>query len=331
MDRRYSFDRRSMLGTALALAGARWMPREVVAQGTDDRARGAMAACEELSRLEATEHLPALYEFYARMHPDAQAIIPRHVVIGWYQDEWQPRGPQQAVATGVRFVDWTWPVNGVTYRGVAEVSFSQMFDNAPPISDVVRLAFAEGEWRWFFGRDRQWVESQIWHYNSLAYIDQAGVVPWDLDRVAGSSPDILRSLPPTIGQATSEMVEDARFIPDYAAHMPVAIQYRQDFYPVGHAMAATLKPELDMAEAINELVWEHVQTPPFTLHAWNLAPPNGVPYAWYEQFGSEAVGTAQVVVFGGRDDRILWTVSFIDDRIQELARALVALAGPRGV
>jgi glycosyltransferase involved in cell wall biosynthesis len=30
MERRFSLDRRSMLGTALALAGARWMPRDVV-------------------------------------------------------------------------------------------------------------------------------------------------------------------------------------------------------------------------------------------------------------------------------------------------------------
>lgn len=331
MDRRFSFDRRSMLGTALALAGARWMPREVVAQGSDDRAQSAMVACEELSRLEATEHLPALYEFYARMHPDAQEIVPRHVVIGWYRDAWQPKGPHQAVATGVRFVDWMWPVNGVTYRDVAEVSFTQTFDNAPPISDVVRLAFTEGEWRWFFGRDRTWVESQIWHYNDLAYIDQAGEVPWDLDRVVGASPDIIRSLPPTIGRASGEAVEDARYLPDYAAYMPVAIQYREDTYPVGHAMAATLKPELNTAETINDLVWERVQTPPFTLNAWNLMPPNGVAFAQFEQFGSEAVGNTQVVVFGGRDDHTLWTLSFVDDaRLQELARALVSLAGPHG-
>lgn len=332
MDRRFSFDRRSMLGTALALAGARWMTRDVVAQGTDERARSAMAACEELSRLEATTHLPALYEFYARMHPDAQEIVPRHVVIGWYQDEWQPMGPHEAVATGVRFVDWTWPVNGVTYRGVAEVSFNQTFDNAPPISDVVRLAFAEGEWRWFFGRDRQWVESQIWHYNELAYIDPAGTVPWGLDRVIDAAPDIVRSLPPQIGPARAEPVEDARLIPDYAAYMPVAVQYRQDTYPVGHAMAATLRDGLNLTDTINAIVWEGIQAPPFTLKAWNLAPANGVPFAKYEEFGSEAVGNAQTIVFGGRDSRTLWTVSFVDDaRLEQLARALVDLAGPGGV
>jgi hypothetical protein len=331
MDRRFSFDRRSMLGTALALAGARWMPRDVVAQGADDRARGAMDACEDLSRLEATEHLPALYEFYARMHPDAQEIVPRHVVIGWYQDEWQPMGPREAVATGVRFVDWQWPVNGVTYSDVAEVSFNQTFENAPPISDVVRLAFAEGEWRWFFGRDRTWVESQIWHYNELAYIDQTGTVPWGLDRVAGAEPDIIRSLPAQIGRGSAEPVEGARMIPDYAEHMPVAVQYRDDIYPIGHALAATLKSGAGVPDTIDALIWDGIQTPPFTLKAWNLAPVDGVPFARYERFGNDAVGTMQELVFGGRDDRTLWTIAFTDDAgLEELARGLVALAGPRG-
>ena len=332
MDRRFSFDRRSMLGTALALAGARWMPRDVVAQGTDDRARSAMLACEELSQLEATEHIPALYTFYARMHPDAQAIVPRHVVIGWYRDAWQALGPHPAVATGVRFVDWTWPVNGVTYRDVAEVSFNQTFDHATAVSDVVRLASADGEWRWFFGRDRTWVESQIWHYNELAYIDQAGTAPWGLDRVAGAEPDIIRSLPVQIGGARAEPVEDARVIPDYAEHMPVAMQYREDIYPVGHAMAATLKSGRGVADTIDAIVWEGIQRPPFTLKSWNLVPANGVPFARFEQFGSDAVGSVQTLVWGGADDQTLWTIAFADDaRLEELARALVSLTGPGGV
>lgn len=332
MERRFSLDRRSMLGTALALAGARWVPRDVVAQGTDDRARSAMEACEELSRLEATEHLPALYEFYARMHPDAQEIVPRHVVIGWYRDVWQPMGPSEAVATGVRFVDWTWPVNGVTYRDVAEVSFNQTFANAPAVSDVVRLAFAEGEWRWFFGRDRAWVEEQIRRYNDLAYIDQAGVVPWDLERVTGADPGVIRSLPMQIGGARAELVQDARQIPDYAARMPVAVQYRDVEFPVGYAMATPLREDRTVADTIDAIVWEGIQAPPYTLKAWNLAPDNHVPFAKVEEFGSEAVGTVQTLVWGAVDGRTLWTISFVDEAgLEALATALVALAGPRGV
>lgn len=331
MDRRFSLDRRSMLGTALALAGTRWMTRDVVAQGTDDRARSAMAACEDLSRLEAMAHLPALYTFYARMHPDAQKIVPRHVVIGWYQDVWQPMGPHEAVATGVRFVDWTWPVNGVTYPDVAEVSFNQTFERAPAVSDVVRLAFADGEWRWFFGRDKAWVEAQIQHYNDLAYIDQAGTVPWSLDLVVDADPEIVRSLPLEIGGATAEPVSDARHLPEYAARMPVAVQYRDGEFPVGYAMATPLRETGSVADTIDAIVWERIQAPPFALKAWNLAPDNGVPFAKYEEFASEAVGFAQTVIWGAIDGGTLWAVSFIDEaRLEELARALVALAAPRG-
>jgi hypothetical protein len=114
--------------------------------------------------------------------------------------------------------------------------------------------------------------------------------------------------------------------------MPVAIQYREDIYPVGHAMAATLKPELSMADTINDLVWEGIQRPPYTLKSWNLMPANRVPFAKYEEFGSEAVGNAQTIIFGGSDDRTLWTVSFVDEaRLEELSHALVALTGSRGV
>jgi hypothetical protein len=290
-----------------------------------------MVACEELSRLEAAEHMPALYDFYARMHPDARKIVPRHVVIGWYRDEWQPMRPNEAVATGVRFLDWTWPVNDVTYPGVAEVSFNQTFASAPAISDVVRLAFADGEWRWFFGRDRTWVESQIRHYNDLAYIDQAGAAPWALDRVTGADPGIVHALPPRIGGARGEIVQDARHIPDYASRMPVAVQYREGAYPVGYAMATPLRDDRTVADVIDAIVWEGVQTPPYTLMAWNLAPDNGAPFARCEAFASEAVGTAQTVVWGAVDGRTLWSVSFVDEaRLEELSRAIVALAGPRG-
>lgn len=320
------FDRRTLVGGAVATAGTLALPRTPLAQTSNDR--GAMAAAEELSVLEATEHLPALYEFYARMHPDAQAIVPRHVVIGWYRDNWQPKGPRPAQATGYSFVDWTWPVNGVSYRDVAEVSFVQEFDNAPAIEDVVRLAFAEGQWRWFFGRDSAWVEEQIAFYNDQAYIEQAGIVPYNLDQVVGADRMVIESLPIQIGNAQGELVSDARQIPDHAAHMPMAIQYREAEFPVGYAMATTLKPGYGMQGTVDQIVTEHVESPPFTLLAWNLDPDNGVPFAHYEHLASEAVGNAQTITWGGAGDTTLWQISFVgEDRLEELARAMVAMAG----
>jgi hypothetical protein len=232
----------------------------------------------------------------------------------------------------VRFVDWTWPVNGVTYNGVAEVSFTQSFDNAPPIADVVRLAFPGGDWRWFFGRDRGWVDHQIDIYNARAYIDQAGVVPWELDRVVDADPEVIRSLPVQLGGARAEVVADARQIPDYAARMPIAVQYRDAEYPIGYAMATPLRDDRNIADTIDAIDWERVQAQPFTLKAWNLSPANGVPFAKYEEFGSEAVGNAQTLIWGQNGGRTLWTLSFVgDDGLEALAQALVAVTGPRGV
>ncbi len=286
-----------------------------------------MAAAEELSRLEATEHLPALYEFYARLHPDAQEIVPRHVVIGWYQDHWQSKGPQPAVATNVRFIDWRWPVNGVIYRDVADVSFTQEFEYAPRIADVVRLAEVDGVWHWFFGRDRAWVEEQVAHYNDQAYIEQEGTVPFGLEGVPGVEMDVITSLPVRIGDAQAEIISDARQLPDYAAWMPVAVQYRQAEYPVGYAMATQLREGYMVPDTIDAIVWQRVQAPPFELLAWNLEPANAVPFARYERFAGDAVGDVQSIVFGGHGDTVLWEVSFVDeDRLEELSRALAAMA-----
>jgi hypothetical protein len=97
-------------------------------------------------------------------------------------------------------------------------------------------------------------------------------------------------------------------------------------------MATTLRPDRDVADTIDAIVWDGIQAPPFTLKAWNLAPADGVPFARYESFGSEAVGNVQTVVWGGADGRILWTVSFVaEERRAELAAAHGADAGPRGV
>ncbi len=49
--------------------------------------QAAADAAIALSELEATGDFDALYD---RLHPDAQAIIPREVVVGWYANEFAP-------------------------------------------------------------------------------------------------------------------------------------------------------------------------------------------------------------------------------------------------
>ena len=62
----------------------------------------------------------------------------------------------------VEFGPWTWEVTGETYPYTATVSFEQPFADGSVVDDVVRLVQDQnGEWRWFFGRTRTFVEAQI--------------------------------------------------------------------------------------------------------------------------------------------------------------------------
>ncbi len=131
------------------------VPRPTLAQ---DPGADAAQAAVELSRLEAEGDYEALYD---RMHPDAQAVVPRETVVGWYEAESAPLGPGVITVLSVRFIDWTWAVTGATYPGTAEVTFSQPYANGTVTEGVLRLVESGGEWQWFFGRDRAFVEAQI--------------------------------------------------------------------------------------------------------------------------------------------------------------------------
>lgn len=174
MHRRYLL---CLLALVVGLAG---MPAPLAAQSPADQAAAAATAVE-LSWYEATSDFNALYD---RIHPDAHAVVPRAAVIGWYENEFAPLGPGVATVTGVRFVEWTWAVTGRTYPRTAEVAFQQPFADGSILTDVVRLVQdGNGEWRWFFGRSREFVDEQIARYapappdvgGSLSFVDAAVV------------------------------------------------------------------------------------------------------------------------------------------------------------
>jgi hypothetical protein len=124
----------------------------------------ALAAAEVLSRLEVTGQFADLYD---QMHPDAQAVIPVAAVTGWYENESPLRGAAPAEATKVRFIPWMWDVTGKTYPETADVAFRQRLADGTVIRAELRLVQDDhGEWRWFFGRDRAFVEKQIARYGS---------------------------------------------------------------------------------------------------------------------------------------------------------------------
>lgn len=125
-------------------------------------AEAALAAAETMSGLEVTGDFQRLYE---AMHPDAQIIIPREVVSGWYEQEFLYLGQPAARAIKVRFISWTWGVTGTTYPETAEVALRQQLSDGTVVRDEVRLVKDPfGNWSWFFGRDRAFVQEQIARY-----------------------------------------------------------------------------------------------------------------------------------------------------------------------
>lgn len=124
-------------------------------------AQAAADAAVELSQLEAERNFDALYD---SMHPDAQGIIPREVIVGWYEDYLSTQEAGELTVTNVSFVDWTWEVTSVTYPNTAEITFVQPFTvngTSTEVTDTLRLVEDEGEWYWFFGRTRDFVDEQI--------------------------------------------------------------------------------------------------------------------------------------------------------------------------
>lgn len=122
----------------------------------------ALAVAETVSDLEVTGGFRGLYD---AMHPDAQAIIPREAVIGWYENEFTQRGDPAARAIKMRFISWTWDVTGKTYPETAEVALRQQLPDGTIVRDEVRLVQDQfGNWSWFFGRDRGFVDEVIARY-----------------------------------------------------------------------------------------------------------------------------------------------------------------------
>lgn len=112
-----------------------------------------------LSRQEAAGNFDVLYDW---LHPDAQAVVPREAVVGWYQHDFAPRGPEVLNVTGASYFGWIWPVTGNGYPGAAQVSYRQPFHDGTVVEGDMHLAKDdEGRWRWFFGRDAAFVEEQI--------------------------------------------------------------------------------------------------------------------------------------------------------------------------
>lgn len=324
--RRTKLSRRDLIatGTALVAANRLLLANAETANTPDD----PMKAAEAISQLEVIEHMPALYTFYSLMHPDAQAIVPRHVVIRYFREVFQAREPRPAIATGVTYQDWTWGVNGVTYPHTAVVSYRQKFADQT-VSDVVRLVEDNGVWKWFFGRDRAWVDEQIRRFSQTMQVPEGGTVPYNLNTVSMSE-SMFDHLPGTVAfhnqDATLHQVDAGQIEQPTWARSSTAFRYvsEKDRYPIGFAQVFSIKQDTTEADAIRQAVELHQAAPPFTLHGWNLLPDNAVPWAQFDMFGSEAVGMAKTIYWGIRDSGHVAVISSVDDQILEtMAKSLI--------
>jgi predicted metalloprotease len=122
----------------------------------EDRAR-------EIFRLADQKKFNAMYDL---IHPDAHAIVPRVVAVNTFQELYTYAQAGRATINDVELVSWTWGVTGVEYPYAAAVRFEQPFvdenGNEEILEDTMYLVQDEdGEWRWFFGATREFVDQAI--------------------------------------------------------------------------------------------------------------------------------------------------------------------------
>ena len=129
----------------------------------------------------------------------------------------------------------TWPVTGATYRDTAEVAFIQHFNMGPDTDDVVRLMADDGQWRWFFGRSRDFIDEQIEAASPAIYPATTSDPPkWAVDALLAGQ-DGLESLPETYpGDSSDPSYEGATKETGSNPQGSRAIRYatRPDYYTV---------------------------------------------------------------------------------------------------
>lgn len=145
----------TLLGPALhGVAGAQEDPER-------DR-REATFTAGEIFRLAAERKFNAMYD---RIHPDAHAVIPRAAAVGTFEELYAIAQAGRSEITGVEFGEWTWAVTGQRYDYAAQVAFAQPYTDLNGkeqiLEDTMYLVKSDGEWRWFFGASKEFVEAQI--------------------------------------------------------------------------------------------------------------------------------------------------------------------------
>lgn len=311
----------------------------VLSARQDDALRAADAAVE-LSEYEAEGTAGRLYE---QMHLDAKVLIPPEAVIGWYETAFFPLAPKPITVTGVKFVDWTWGVTGVTYPDTAEVSYMQDFGSGERVSEIVHLVEEDGEWHWFFGRSQAFVNDQIRQQApDAALLDDSaadaafpadGAAPWGLETFAASGIDadaLLAAFPETIGEHRLDRIESGQnrqgVFPEIATDITIAtyLDPPETVIPSGETQVLRLKPEIDATQALETIIDASRESPHFVVLRQSDERSGGMVFLLVELYTNDAVGNVPVLFWGKADGDVLVAASmrdFISLRVlvQELA------------
>ncbi len=134
---------------------------EVMADEQADIA-AARARAEEIFTLAEQKKFNAMYDL---IHPDAHAVVPRAVAVNTFEELYAYAQAGRSEITDVEMISWTWGVTGKEYPYAAAVRFTQPYvdgDNEETLEDTMYLVqSADGEWRWFFGATREFVDLAI--------------------------------------------------------------------------------------------------------------------------------------------------------------------------
>lgn len=150
------------LAILLTLGGS--FSGQAFAQSEFGETRAVRITAEAIFDLAATGKYNAMYD---RIHPDAHAVVPRAAAIGTFSELYTIAQAGKSRITDISFGSWTWGVTGETYGHAAAVSFTQPYvenGEQKELSDTMYLVSVEGDWRWFFGSSKEFVDSVIGKY-----------------------------------------------------------------------------------------------------------------------------------------------------------------------
>lgn len=312
--------RRSIVTGPVAIAASFFLTKEGLAQSADD----PMIAAETLSRFEVEGEVDFLCNF---MHSDSLRETPRYAVNRWYRNVFLPTGPAPAASTSVRYIDWTWPVNGVTYPGTAEGTYVQAFADGSVVRDVVRLVWQDGRRCWFFGRSREFIAEQI-------ELGRADVFPrsyesppaWAVE-LALLGPEALAHLPIRFDQGVQSATfpETLRVGERFSeASEQVVVRFIDDRFTIAQASWLQLGPGVGFqVDFISQQLEYLARLPSFTVSSYDLLFRSQRPHALIRVMIDDEVGIESFHFIAGID-RTVWVLSArTDTAITELGRLLV--------